>query len=387
MSLERLNSEYNAFITIQELKGGKGPLSELTFGIKDIIETKDVRTTAGSRILKDYVPSKNAWIVDRVLELGGVILGKTNTHEFAVGATNTSSIVGPARNPRDRERISGGSSGGSAVAVALNMVDVGIGTDTGGSIRIPASLCGVIGFKPSFGLIPTEGVIPFSWTLDTIGVITRDYETLWNSLNWLTPSQGKTAYLHLPRSELRVGLLLFDDKTREMKEKVLEFFPGAKEINLPLLSQYGREARRIIATSEGASYHRTWLNSMSDLYFTDVREILKSGLTIPAVDYINALRVRRLILEEYISIFRQVDVIVSPTTKITAPKISEVHGREREYREDLVANTELFNLVGAPSISIPFIEKNGLPMGLMISGEPYKDGVVLGVSKYLLSSN
>ncbi len=386
MSLERLNSQYNAFITLHEIRGKDGPLSGLIFGVKDVIETSGVRTTAGSRILLENVPRRNALIVDRILSTGGTILGKTNTHEFAVGATNTSSVAGPARNPRDRDRISGGSSGGSAVAVALKMVDVGVGTDTGGSVRIPASLCGVIGFKPSYGLFPMSGVIPFSWSLDTLGFLTRDYETLWRVLMALTPAEGKKAYVRSPRTKLRVGVFLFNDSTKDLLEKVMEYFPQAKLINLPNMIRYGRWARRVIATSEGASYHLTWLRSKEEMYFPDVRDILKSGLSINAVDYVNALRLRKLILEEYISVFKDVDVIVSPTTRIPAPKISEVQGREKEFREDLVANTELFNLVGAPSISIPFFERDGLPLGLMISGEPYKDGVVLEVARQILAN-
>ncbi|WP_238025631.1 amidase [Metallosphaera javensis (ex Hofmann et al. 2022)] len=384
MSLERLNSQYNAFITFQEMRGGQGPLSGLTFGIKDVIETAGIRTTAGSRILLEYVPRRSADIVDRILKAGGTILGKTNTHEFAVGATNTSSVSGPARNPRDRERISGGSSGGSAVAVALRMIDVGVGTDTGGSVRIPASLCGVIGFKPSYGIFSTRGVIPFSWSLDTLGFLTRDHETLWRVLMALTPVERRKVYLRSPRTKLRVGVFLFDEFTSDLLEKVMEYFPQAKPVNLPNMLRYGRWARRVIATSEGASYHLTWIRSKEDMYFPDVRDILKSGLDIRAVDYLNALRLRRVILEEYVNAFKEVDVILSPTTRIPAPKISDVQGKEKEFREDLVANTELFNLVGAPSISIPFLERDGLPMGLMVSGEPYKDGVVLEVAKQLL---
>ncbi|QKR00435.1 amidase [Metallosphaera tengchongensis] len=389
MSLERLNSVYNAFITIQTRKEAVGPLSGLTFGVKDIIETKGIRTTAGSRLLEGYIPKSDAWIVRRILDLGGEILGKTNTHEFAIGATNTSSVAGPARNPRDPERISGGSSGGSAVAVALKMTDIGVGSDTGGSVRIPASLCGVIGFKPTYGIIPTQGVIPFSWSLDTLGFLTRDVETMWNTLNWVIPQENKKVLLSTSKTEIRVGLFLFDESqiSRLMLEKVREFFPNFKELHLPLMERLGSEVRRTIASSEGSSYHLSNLNSRAELYFPDVRESLESGLRVRAVDYINALRVRRLILEEYVKAFEEVDVVVSPTTKITAPKISEVVGREKEYRSKLVANTELFNLVGAPSLSVPFMEVEGLPVGLMLSGMPFADGTVLDLARYILSSN
>ncbi|MEL9970670.1 MAG: amidase [Metallosphaera sp.] len=384
MSLEKLNSVYNAFITTFEKKGGDGPLAGLTFGVKDVIETEGIKTTAGSRILRNNVPKRDAWIVKAILSAGGTILGKTNTHEFAIGATNTSSLVGPARNPRDKERISGGSSGGSAVAVALNMVDVGVGTDTGGSIRIPASLCGVIGYKPSYGVFPTEGVIPFSWSLDTIGFLTRDLETLWMTIKGILPASKVKYFLQYVRSSPRVGLFMFDETTKDVLEKVLEFFPNSKEVNLRLMTKYGSQVRRIIAGSEGASYHTTWLKTMRDMYFPDVLKVLDSGQKTSAVDYINSLRMRKLILEEYVRTFNDFDVIISPTTKITAPKISEVLGKEAEFRDGLVSITELFNLVGAPSISVPIMERQGLPIGIMISGKPFSDGVVLGLAKHML---
>jgi len=389
MSLEKLNSRYAPFITIQEKGNKAGPLSGLTFGIKDIIETAGIRTTAGSRILSNYVPKNDAWVVKRVLELGGTILGKTNTHEFAVGATNTSSIAGPARNPRDPERISGGSSGGSAVAVGLGIVDVGVGTDTGGSVRIPASLCGVIGYKPTTGILPKSGVIPFSWTLDTIGFLTRDFEVLWRVVVNVTPVETRKVFMSKGGTKIRAGLFMFgeDEVSVKLRDRVEEFGLDIVKVSLPNLEKEGGKVRRTIAVSEGASYHMDWLNSRAQEYFPDVREVLSSGLSVTAVDYINSLRKRRLLLEEYVGVFKGVDVVLSPTTKMVAPKIHDVLGKEKEFRDKLVGITELFNLVGAPSISIPFLELEGLPVGLMVSGPPYRDGTVLDVAKYLISSN
>ncbi len=388
MSLEKLNSEYAAFITLKEIKGGEGPLSGLTFGVKDVIMTKGVRTTAGSRILQDYVPEENAWIVDRILRLGGRIIGKTNTHEFAVGATNTSSIAGPARNPVDPERISGGSSGGSAVAVALKMVDVGVGTDTGGSVRIPASLCGVIGFKPTTGIIPTSGVIPFSWTLDTIGFLTRDLSTLRRVVENLIPNEHKEVLVSKSKLKYKLGLFLFenDPASRALKpviDKLTEKF-DVEAIELNFLHFFGGNIRRTIAIAEGASYHRDWLESVPGMYFPDVKGILMEGLKLRAVDYLEAMRARRVVLEEYLRAFDKVDAILSPTTKVPAPKISEVVGKEAEFRETLISNTELFNVVNAPSISLPLGKVDGLPVGLMVSGEPYEDGKVLDIAQKIL---
>ncbi|WP_338601420.1 amidase [Sulfolobus tengchongensis] len=391
MKLEELNSKYNAFITIQRIEGNrKGKLEGITFGIKDVILTKGMRTTAGSRILENYIPQRNAYVVDIILREGGIILGKTNTHEFALGATNTSSIGGPARNPVDIERISGGSSGGSAVAVKLDMVDVGIGTDTGGSVRIPASLCGVIGFKPTTRLIPTDGVIPFSWTLDTIGILVKDnIKLLRKVFDVLLPNDKKSVEISKLRSRPKLGLFLFDDSEvskallRDI-DKISSYF-DIIEIDLPLLRKYGAKTRRTISLAEASSYHRDWINEHGDKYFRDTYTLLTDGMRISAIDYIDALRYRRILIEEYIRMFRNVDFIVSPSTKTIAPKISDVINNPLQFRELLISNTELFNVVGAPSISLPFSTINGLPVGLMISGELYKDGDLLELSEYILS--
>ncbi|AWR98198.1 amidase [Acidianus sulfidivorans JP7] len=386
MTLEELNTIYNAFITIKEIRyREKGELEGLRFGIKDIILTKGVRTTAGSKILKDYIPSENAWIVDRILSKGGTIVGKTNTHEFAIGATNTSSIGGPAKNPVDKERISGGSSGGSAVAVALNMVDVGVGTDTGGSIRIPASLCGVIGFKPTTGLFPMDGIIPFSWTLDSLGFITRDFDTLKKVLYSIIPTENKKVLLTAAKTKPKLGLFLFGDdpaskSLKSVIDKLSSYF-DLVQINLNFMLAFGSNVRSTIAVAEGTSYHRDWIESTPGMYFPDVKDILLSGLKIRAVDYLDALRARRVIFEEYVKAFKDIDVIISPTTKIPAPKISDVIGKEKDFRNLLISNTELFNLVNAPSISIPASKIDNLPVGLMVSGLPFEDGKVIDVSE------
>jgi len=389
MTLEELNSKYNAFITFHEINPiREGQLTGLTFGIKDIFLTKGVRTTAGSRILKDYVPSENAYVVDQILRNGGKILGKTNTHEFALGATNTSSIAGPAKNPYDPSRISGGSSGGSAVAVALDMVDVGIGSDTGGSIRIPASLCGVIGFKPTTGLIPTDGVIPFSWSMDTVGIISKSLDKLAKVFTSLLPQEKKRIIVSQVPSKLKIGTFLFgeDDGSLLLKTALVKLSSefDVKSVNLNMLTYFGGHIRQTIAVAEASSYHREWITSQPGLYFEDTKKILMSGLNISAVDYIDAMRARRSLLEEYVKAFKEVDIIISPTTKIVAPKIDEVKGREVDFRFQLISNTELFSVVGAPSISIPVAkDENGLPIGLMISGEPFSDGKLLKIASLL----
>ena len=386
MSLEGLNSKYNIFITITRIKEReKGKLSGLRFAVKDVIDVKGVPTTAGSRFLR-YTPTSNAYVVQKVLDEGGEIIGKTNTHEFAMGATNTSSAIGPARNPVDPQRISGGSSGGSAVAVALGLADVGIGTDTGGSIRIPASLCGVIGFKPTTGLIPTTGVIPFSWTFDTIGFLVRDMKILLKVLD--VTIENKLPLVRQARRKPKLGLFLFGDdevsKTLMKTINKISSYYDVIEVDNQFIRKYSPYVRKTIALSEAYSYHKKWFENYKEKYFDDVRKLLEIGKTILGYEYVDALRLRNLVIQEYIKLFKKVDVLLSPTTKTFAPKISEVIGKELEYRDVLISNTEIFNVVGAPSISIPIGNINGLPVGLMISGLPYEDGVVLDIAERIL---
>lgn len=387
MSLEELNTKYNIFITINRMKcRDKGKLRDLKFGIKDIILTKGVRTTAGSKILKDFIPNENAYVIDKILAEGGEIIGKTNTHEFALGATNTSSLIGPAKNPYDPERISGGSSGGSAVAVALGLVDVGIGTDTGGSVRIPASLCGVIGFKPTYGIIPTDGVIPFSWTFDTIGFLAKDISLIRRTIEAL--AENKIPFISYSKRRPTLGLFLFGDyETSKALEPVinkLSSYFDLVEVESELLIKYSRIVRKNIALAEASSYHMKYYDKYKELYSSDVRKLIEEGFKISATDYVNSLRIRKILLEEYFFIFKKIDALISPTTRIVAPKIKDVIGNELKYRDSLIANTEIFNTLGAPSISIPVTKLNDLPVGLMISGEPYKDGTVLDIAEEIM---
>ncbi|BCU70504.1 amidase [Stygiolobus caldivivus] len=386
MSLESLNSKYNIFITIKRVKEReRGKLSGLKFAIKDIIDVKGLPTTAGSRFLH-YIPETNAYIVQKILNEGGEIIGKTNTHEFAMGATNTSSLIGPAKNPIDPERISGGSSGGSAVAVALGLADIGVGTDTGGSIRIPASLCGVIGFKPTTGLISTEGVIPFSWTFDTVGFLTKDIKLLSKILDSVL--DNKIPLVYQAKRKPKIGLFLFGDdiasKTLLKFVNKLSNYYDIVEIDNRIIRKYASFVRKTIALSEAYSYHKRWFEIQKQNYSEDVKKLLEIGKSILGYEYVESLRIRNVIIREYIKIFSKVDVLISPTTKAPAPKIADVVGKELEYRDILISNTEIFNVVGAPSISIPVEKVDNLPIGLMISGLPYEDGVVLDIAERIL---
>jgi aspartyl-tRNA(Asn)/glutamyl-tRNA(Gln) amidotransferase subunit A len=385
MELEELNAGLNAFITIHEIKGRpKGRLHGLTFGVKDVILTKGVRTTAGSRILADNVPDENATVVDRILRAGGTILGKTNTHEFAAGATNTSSVAGPARNPWDQDRITGGSSGGSAAGVAAGMFDVGIGTDTGGSITVPASLCGVVGFKPTTGAIATKGVIPLSWTLDTVGILASRVDLVRQVFGQLVDPRKKHVLKTRASRKPTLGYFMFSDDEASKAlgptlERLTKMFKLVK-LDLPLLREKGAEARRVITLAEAATFHSDWLKTKSDLYFNDVKELLLKGSTIQATNYVRAVRMRTSLIDEFSKALADIDALVSPSTRISAPRISEVIGNELRYRDELLGIAELFNVLGAPSVSIPAGESKGMPVGLMLSGRPNHDGALLDVA-------
>jgi aspartyl-tRNA(Asn)/glutamyl-tRNA(Gln) amidotransferase subunit A len=386
MSLESLNEKYRAFITLTEIKGkSSGRLAGLKFAIKDVIFVKGVRTTAGSKILADFVPARNAEVVERILNEGGTIVGKANTHEFAIGATGTSTAYGVPRNPVDPERITGGSSSGSALAVALGMADVGIGTDTGGSVRIPASLCGVIGFKPTYGLISTKGVIPFSWSLDTVGILARDVDLMSEVFDVVATKPAKNKAIERPR----FGVFRLEDDegskgVRKAVDVISDYF-DVTEVKLPVLNEKGNWARRVIASVEGATFHKPLYKEFKDLYFPDVRKAIEYGMSLSGMDYVEAMRIRKQAMREFVKAMKEVDFLLTPTTKIVAPLIKDVIGREQEYREVLISNTELFNLLGNPSISLPLGEYGGLPVGLMVSGRHYEDVALLAWSKEIIS--
>lgn len=358
-----------------------GPLSGLRIGIKDLIHVRGQRTTAGSDVPLFGVQGSDAPIVRKLKEKGGEVRYKTNTHEFAMGATNTSSAFGPVRNPWDKERISGGSSGGSAAGVSLGEFDIGIGTDTGGSVRIPSALCGIIGLKPERGWFSMRGIVPFSRNLDTLGIMGKEIDLLERTYMSLSGRGERIKAV----SDFRATFWMFNkDKISSLIMKKLEgTILGSKvvEVEEPDLERW-RRARRIIASKEGADYHRTWFHRYEDLYFKDVHDIIESGLQVGDREYWEALGIMEESREYMDRVFSRVDVVISPTVRTLAPRISDVIGRERDFREVLVANTEVFNLSGDPSISIPIGRLEGLPVGLMISAR--RTEIVIGVASYIL---
>ena len=365
-----------------------GPLHGIPISLKDNIYTAGIRTTAGSRILRDFVPLHDAPVVTALKKGGVIILGKTNMHEFAYGITSNNPHYGPVRNPWDETRIAGGSSGGSAAALAAGLCYGSIGTDTGGSIRIPSSLCGVVGLKPGLGRVNTEDVIPLSPTLDVVGPLARTAEDAALLLDAiftrgakervlvprkLASSRARRAKLGIPK-EFFFDVVspevqrAFDHSIRLLKKSGASI----KEIFLPLLPET-EDAGNQIAWAEATRYHQqaSWFPDRSADYGEDVRSRLEMGTQISAVAYMEALQTRKkfisalhLALED-----ARVDALVVPTTPIAAPLIGEetilISGKPHPTRALLLRLNRPANLAGVPAISVPCGRtENGLPIGL-----------------------
>lgn len=359
-----------------------GPLHGVPIAMKDLIDVRGIPTTGGSAFFRDRVPESNAVIVDRLEQAGAVIVGKTNLHEFAFGVTNENPHYGAVRNPWDRERISGGSSGGSAVAVSMSMAIGAIGTDTGGSIRIPAALTGTVGLKPTYGRVPLSGVIPLAPTLDTAGPMTRTVEDAAILLGVI--ADGNCTF----QADIASGVQGFDigvprkaywngvqDEVGEAVEKALSVLAklGARVVDVEVPDPRPHEDMfRVIATSEAYLFHRDRLESEPGRFGDDVRRRLLPGKGMLAVDFIAAERARERLRADIDPIFRQVDVLGFPTLPVTAPRIGQTTFEWDDDSEPvlraLTRNTRLASLTGLPAISVPCGFVEGLPVGLQILG-------------------
>jgi aspartyl-tRNA(Asn)/glutamyl-tRNA(Gln) amidotransferase subunit A len=425
--IDRLNPKLNAYITVacevaleQARKaeaelfapGGRkghrdrGPLHGIPISLKDNIYTKDIRTTAGSKILKDFIPLHDAAVWTKLQKAGAILLGKTNLHEFAYGVTNNNPHYGPTRNPWDLARIPGGSSGGSAAAVAAGLCYGSIGTDTGGSIRIPASLCGVVGLKPGSGRVSAEGVVPLSPTLDFVGPLARTVADATVLLDPIFLRSKKEPRFLFPRKptpslgKLRLGLpkdgffsdvvsedvyIAFHEAVRKLQKAGATF----KGIAIPLLSET-EEAGNHIAWPEATHYHQQagWFPARSAEYGEDVRTRLEMGTEVRAVSYFEALETRDKFIQQFHLALADagVDALVLPTTPIAAPLIGEETtriGKENHpTRALLLRLNRPANLAGIPAISMPCGSTSaGLPVGLQLVGALTDEPVLLRVAQ------
>ncbi|MGH3137994.1 MAG: amidase [Gaiellaceae bacterium] len=395
--IERLDPHLNAYISVRAEEafaeaesGARGALYGVPLAVKDVIDVAGTPTTAASRILVDNVPQRDADSVARLRAAGAIILGKLNTHEFAFGATTTSPHFGPARNPWDTDRICGGSSGGSGAAAAADLAAGTLGTDTAGSIRIPACFCGVTGFRPSTGLVSNEGVIPVSSTFDSVGPIARSAEDCSLLLEAIAP-QYEPDESGLGR--LRIGVVdaLFeqaDPDVAAVASKALEELSalGAslETIKAPLLEEAATILQAVMLT-EAAQAHLGWLRTRLGEYGADVRARLLAGLLLPSTAHVTGQRARRWYCDRLERLFDPFDLLAAPEMPIVAPRIGEqtveVNAMSIPYRLCLIPFNSPWALAGLPVLSVPCGFVQGLPVGLALAGRRLQDATVLRVGR------
>ncbi len=416
--IERGNPELNAFITIlaqrarrearaaeREIGRGRwrGPLHGIPISLKDNFWTRGIRTTGGSKILKDFVPSRDSDVAARLAEAGAILLGKTNMHEFAYGITSENPHYGAVRNPWARDHGAGGSSGGSAVAVATGMGFGSFGTDTGGSIRIPSALCGTVGLKPTFGLVSVAGVIPLAETFDHVGPIARSVADVCILLEAVAGKYPKGAtvpdYRKLRKNrplKIRLGWpkqYFFERVDAEL----LEIFEVAAKVFRSLGTRVetvslerpaeSAEPSTNIALAEATRYHESqgyWPARAGD-YGDDVRTRLEMGEKIRAVDYLRALEWKQGLVKEFDAAFERFDAILAPASPIAAPRIGQtevsINGEKETVRSALVRVNRPANFTGHPAISIPCgFTRDGLPVGLQLIGPRWSEAKLLAIA-------
>ena len=383
--LERIegHADLNAFISVREEAldeadaAPHGPLHGQPIAVKDVIDVAGTRTTCASKILAENVARRDATVVSRLRRAGAVIIGKTNTHEFAFGATTTSPHFGPARNPYDHERIAGGSSGGSGVAAAADLAAGTLGTDTAGSVRIPACFCGVVGHRPTAGLVPTDGVVPTSWSLDTVGPIARTAEECALLLEVIAEQPMPVE----PRGGLRVGLVteLFEraePEIAELAEEAARHLGDTEPVVSPLLDDAG-VIQQLIMLPEATTAHLPWLRTRLADYGPDVRARLLAGLLLPSTAYPTGLRARRWYLRELDPLLARYDLLAAPSMPTVPPRLDD---DPVPYRRGLIPFNSPWSLAGLPTASVPcgFVEE--LPAGLALIGRPGEDAAVLSAA-------
>lgn len=414
--IEQLDGELHSYLTVtaerarsdarraeEEIARGawRGPLHGIPIALKDLFDTAGLRTTAGSRVLRERVPARDAAVVERLAAAGAVLLGKLALHEFAMGSPRLDDFFPPARNPWDLNRIPGGSSSGSAVALAAGLCAGSLGSDTGGSIRHPAAHCAIVGLKPTYGLVSRRGATVLSWTLDHVGPMARTVEDaaiILQAIAGYDPADPASARAAIPdyRAALhgsirgvRIGVPhAFVEATSGLEPEILGAFGAA----LDVLRQRGAEVRDVtfpmaehaeailltILLSEAVAYHEPWLRARRHEYGRGFRERLLPGLFFTAADYVQAQRGRGLLCRGMEELMAEVDLIATPTMPRTAPTFAEEAAASPIPRSPF---TRLFNITGQPSISVPGgFGRHGLPAGLMLSGRAFDEPTVLRVA-------
>jgi aspartyl-tRNA(Asn)/glutamyl-tRNA(Gln) amidotransferase subunit A len=414
--IDRDNPRLNAFILVmgdaatrqaadldRELAAGRdrGPLHGVPISVKDLFDIAGTPTTAASRVREGHMAPADAEVIVRAREAGAVIVGKTNLHEFAFGTTNDESAFGPSRNPHDPSRSPGGSSGGSAASVAAGMALATIGSDTGGSIRIPAAACGIVGLKPTFGEISLAGAVPLSRSLDHAGPLARTvgdtwllYQALRGVHDSLPDTVGRPSVGRPFQGRLKLGVLggyfceLLDDEVRQRFEEAVE----ALRLNGAAIDERRNEHASLTAPAymhisfgDAAAYHANTIESVPHLYTAPVRQRIELARYVLAEDYVRAQEVREALRREVDAALDGCDALMLPTLPIPAPVIGqtsvEIGGAKHPVRALMLRLTQLFNLTGHPAISMPCgTTSAGLPCGLQLVGRIAATEALLAVA-------
>ena len=415
--IEKLNPKLNAFITVlaesaldearraeQEIFRGKyrGPLHGIPIGLKDILDTAGTRTTAASTLFKDRIPTEDAEVVRRLRADGAIILGKQNLHEFAYGGSSLISLYGEVRNPWDTARLAGGSSGGSAASVACGMGFAAVGTDTAGSIRLPAAYCGVVGLKPTYGRVSARGVVPLSWSFDHVGPLTNSVCDAGLMLQVLAgydagdpasvdrPVPDYTCDLGEEIHDLRIGVpraFFFDDLDPEVAaavEKAIQLF---RELGADIRDGIGLEVPtdRTLSSAESYAYHKSFVTRSPELYQPATLARIQSGERIAAADALRARQELAASRQAIRQMFEQVNVLLTPTVPIPPPRIADLQRNPDKLRPAelmMLRNTRPFNVWGIPAISLPCgFTSDGLPIGLQLAAAAWREEVVLRAAR------
>ena len=391
--LERIEAhrELNAYISVraeeavaeakslQASSAPRGPLWGAPVAVKDVIDVAGTRTTAASEILREHIALRDARVVEGLKAAGAIVLGKLNLHEFAYGALTTSPHFGPARNPWATDRICGGSSGGSGAAAAAELAAGTLGTDTAGSIRIPAAFCGVTGLRPSTGLVSNEGVVPVAWSFDALGPIARSAEDCGLLLEAIADFRSEP-----DDGALRVGIVTSlleqaDPRVAAVVEEAVREL-GAEPVEAPVLAHAGL-IQQLIMLPEAAAAHLPWLRTRLSDYGADVRARLLAGLLLPATSYPTGLRARRWLDDQVQPLFERYDLLAAPAMPIVAPLIGEdpveLRGERIPFRLTVIPFNSPWSCLGLPVASVPCGFVDGLPVGLALVGRRGADATVL----------
>lgn len=415
--IDTLDKKLNSFITVtpetalkrakqaeNELQQGQtihgkplGPIHGVPISVKDLYETKGICTTGGSKFFSNHIPEADAAVVDKLYAAGAILLGKTNMHEIALGLTNVNPHYGPCRNPWALDRVPGGSSGGSGAALAAGLCLGSLGSDTGGSIRVPASLCGIVGLKPTYGRVSLRGVIPLSWNMDHAGPMARrvlDVAILLQIIAGYDPHDPNS--IHTPiddyQAHIRDGVqgwqvaLAEDEYFERTDSEVLQGVRAATEVFIELGAQVSSTtfpaayqaalANGQIVISDAATFHQERLLNQPDDFGADVRKRLQAGAALPLSDYILARRTQTQLRRKFELFFQQFDILLMPTTAVPAPLIEGPDAVEQARL--LTRYTAPFNLTGLPALSLPCgFTSEGLPIGLQIVARPWGEAQAL----------